>query len=320
MANIITGRTPEYLIKMPKTRIQGLVGWELVRNGIVERFCRPRPNLIVDSGLNALGGTILTDLIMWCGVGTDNTAPAVGQTTLVSPTGDRTNSAGGFGDVTGVFNTDEYAYIRRTRVFTESEVNGNLTEVGFFTAEVAGTMFNRQLLTDDLGAPTTIVKTSSHQLRIIIEVRISVDLATLQQLGETITGDGGGSVDVETKAIAINNLWHFGQWSNNTSLGRFTATNTMPAFGGQPSGSADNASSVTHQTYTTNNFFRDTLYVAEPSVANHSGGIGGLWWGSIFLSASFSSIRPFMTTFTPKIVKGDTKRLRIFTRTSWVRV
>src|SRR5690606_7534789 len=55
---------------------------------------------------------------------------------------------------------------------TENQANGNLAELGFFSAADGGTMWNRQLFRDELGNPTAITKTSEDQLRVTYEYRV----------------------------------------------------------------------------------------------------------------------------------------------------
>lgn len=163
---------------LPKIRLRGIFSWELynLRTHKVERRGRG-DNIITNAGLNALGAESawnnsgVAGLVTFCGVGTGTNAEAATDVVLGNQL-IRTNNAGGIFDESGGDGANIYNYTRRTRVFTQAEANGNLTEVGMFSASTGGTMFCRQLLRDELGSPTTIVKTSDYELRITYELRL----------------------------------------------------------------------------------------------------------------------------------------------------
>src|SRR5690606_29765886 len=132
-------------------------------------------NLITNAGLDAMaGGVGISNLINYLAVGTGSSEPRYTDTTLDAEVA-RTNSNGGFGDseaMVGSGDLVEYWRRIRTRVFTEAQANGNLAELGFFSAASGGTMWNRQLFRDELGQPTTITKTPEDQLRVTYEYRV----------------------------------------------------------------------------------------------------------------------------------------------------
>ena len=138
------------------------------------------PNLITDLGLDEIAqGTRQTILFAYLGVGTDATAPAVGNTALGSEI-TRTNSDGGHGGlgivggpITGSDGPLDtlYWFVRFVRLFEEDEANGNLAELGWFRDSSGGVMVVRSLFKDDGGTPIVITKTSAEQLRIVYELR-----------------------------------------------------------------------------------------------------------------------------------------------------
>lgn len=138
------------------------------------------PNLLVDAGMDAIGERVTQQaLFKYVAVGTDGTAPTVSDTTMGAEV-DRTISQGGFGAeetfgfVTGTLHVfdNPYHFKRIVRLFTESEANGNLTELGWFSTTPAGTMVVHSLFKDSGGSPITLVKTSADQLKITYEWRI----------------------------------------------------------------------------------------------------------------------------------------------------
>lgn len=317
-------RRPDLIMPM---RIEGYVkSVELIhaKTGIVLRKLGPYRNLIVDAGLNGLGnGTKVDTLVAYLAVGTDNTAPAAAQTALGSQLEDRTNYNGAVGDV--VTSGPAYAYweLVRTRVFTEEECNGNLTELGLFQSASGGTMWSRELFRDDLGDPTTITKTDSEQLRVEYAWRVYVPTSET----ENVFDIDSVSTTCQSRGMRINDIdsWgtngyvkHLGNWGTDIRTTHAYETNTFPATtGGTFAGAAEAASSVSMVAYGSGNFYRDMDIVWEPGVGNFSTGIGAIdlpkpgpyIGGDIALG----------TTFTPKVDKDDTERFTFRARVSFAR-
>lgn len=317
-------------LELPRLRIEGWVTVELGRNlqahdknPIILRRLRFK-NLIVDAGLDQLGGvTNMNGMPNYIAVGTSSTAPAASDTDLVAPTGVRTNSNGGFADVTGFGASNLYAYIQRTRLFLEAESNGNLTEVGFFKNNVGAPMWMRQLFKDGGGTPTTIVKTASDQLRIIYELRVyppSVDVSStisISTVSYTYTHRAANIGALQwgfAGAQCIFALFGLSGWSNNTAMA--WETNTLGATSSVPTGTAIGSDSTTVGAYTNGTFFRDLTHKWEPATANFGTGIGatGFALGSSGQAASNAN---FQTSWSPKFTKDNTKRLTLVTRISW---
>jgi hypothetical protein len=102
-------------------------------------------------------------------VGQGTVAEAATDTTLGSELA-RTNNNGGVADISSYTGTSYSSFIR-TRIFTQAQANGNLTEIGIFNASSGGSMYCRQLIKDETGTPTTITKTSEFELRVSYELR-----------------------------------------------------------------------------------------------------------------------------------------------------
>jgi hypothetical protein len=304
----------------------GLEGWftvELIdaKTKRVKRKLRFK-NTITDAGMNGIGnGTSIGTLLTSLAVGTGSTAPAVGQTSLVSEI-DRTNSTGGTSDVYNSGSGFAYWYGQRVRLFVEAEANGNLTELGFFssTTDLSGTMFNRQLFKDDLGNAVTITKTSGEQLKVTFEWRVYMD----QSANAQTISISGVSTDLSHRAYDVDSssawgstfLQNFGVFTGGNSVGYAWESQTMPSTTALQTGSPVLASSSTVQAYTNGNFYRDIEYKWEPAVANFTLGIGTITTGVI---GSSSANLSFITTFNPRVAKDNTKRFTIINRYSWAR-
>lgn len=308
---------------MPTIKFSGYFTVDLIcaRTGLVKRHLRFR-NLILDSGMNAIGNGTITgafqSMFQYLGVGTGNTAPAVGQTFLINELA-RTSANGGVVDAatTG----SDYRGLRRTYEFTELEANGNLTELGVFHGSAginAGTGWCRQLFKDVGGSPTILTKTSAERLRIAYEVRMhfpTVDDAT-------------GSVTVNTinypftvRAVDINGAWHYtgplSIWTLNPGFARWPSvqsvieSNALIAQTASLGGQVD-SSSVTASAYVAGSFTRDMIPLWGTAIANFATNIGtyaGCWGG-----------RPFQVAFvTTKLPKNNTQQVTITSRWTWAR-
>lgn len=300
--------------------IQGLIGWELLRKGVIVARSSPKPNLIVNAGLEALGaGTDdLAMLSAYAGVGTNNTAPNAAQTQLISPIGTRVNTAGVGGDppTYGTGPANAYVYRRITRLFEEANANGTLTEVGFFRDVAGGPMLNRQLLLDDLGAPTAIVKTDEHQLRVTLEKRIYRPVADSEVDGVVI---GGASYDTATRQIAQSSGYQFqlGRWLATTCFAY--ESNTLPVFGGVPGGFGVACNSGVLVPYVGGSHEQAAEWTWEPAAANFTTGVGMINW-ALPAGGTFGVSSLWVTNFTPKIPKTSLHRLELSAKLAWARL
>ncbi len=316
-------------IVMPKLQfgLKGFFTVELIeaKTGRVKRRLEFQ-NLMTDAGLNALGsGTQLETLInSYMAVGTGSTIPANGDTALVTEVGpsstNRSNSNGGIAEVFGSGPSFAYWYRRITRNFSETQANGNLTELGLFTTVTAGTMFARQLFKDALGSATTITKTNIDQLRVTYELRVYSPVGDTTVSPVTISGS---NYSVTTRAVGINTDRNWGY--DGTAFGlmylfrNLAITGSCMASDVLLSATATHAgivsfdpSSTTRSVYVPGDFYIDLTLVWDPGAANPVGGIG-----SVFIS--LANGKSFQQAFTPKLPKDNTKRLTIVNRVSWGR-
>lgn len=153
----------------PRFGVEGWVTLEHRRKGELLRSLH-FPNLITNAGLDALGSLGINGAIQWLAAGTSGTAPDVTQTTLGNQIGARTDDDGGLADSYGW--ESDHVWVKRQRVFGEGSLLGEIAELGFFSAAVAGVMWNRVLVTDDNGDPTTVEMESDDELVVLYEVRL----------------------------------------------------------------------------------------------------------------------------------------------------
>ena len=123
-------------------------------------------NLVLDAGLIHMGKG---DAIGMCMVGTGNSEPNVGQTKLDSLLASTTRMSGS----TAADNTTTKPYymgIIGTFRFNTGEAIGNLTEVGIGWTK--DNCWNRALIKDALGNPTTLTILADEYLDITVEIRM----------------------------------------------------------------------------------------------------------------------------------------------------
>lgn len=302
--------------------VKGRFTVELVhaRTGFVKRRLE-FDNLITDVGIDYLftaSTNGMYNATNYVAVGTGSTTPTTSDTSLESEIA-RTSNAGGFSDSwfsDGLSEDREYNYRRRTRVFTEEEANGNLTELGCFTSSSGGTMWNRQLFRDELGNPTTITKTSDDQLRIVYDAYVYIPVTDgVQEI--TVAGT---PTQFTTRALAVvsSNSWglngalrHMANLDAGAACLRASDRTTFYARNYTNTPTGDNDSSHSIQSYTSGSFYRDREVTFNAGTANYEDGVSFL--------ASFLWSYPnanFQVLIDPPIPKTDTEKLVITDRFS----
>lgn len=296
----------------PTAKVQGLVGWKLIRGGKVIRDSGGlSPNLIVDTGLDSLGSiTALTAFITYMNVGTGSTVPANTQTALVAEIGTARQTGGGAVSAY-VAGTNDYWYERMTYSFTELFANGNLTEVALFQNGAGAPMFMRQLLKDNTGTPTTITKTNLDQLQITYEWRwyfpTADDVTSITFSGVTYT--------VTTRVQGVTGMTNIIWLGPNSNAGSTSVaeTNVLVARNATV-GSYIDSDSNSVSAYTNGNYYREYQSIYNIGSANFATGIGMLLHFKVY-----NNYGMFQSSFSPKIAKTNTKKLTLNTRRYWSR-
>lgn len=325
--HLLLNPSRELMVPVPSVGVRGHFTVELIdaTSGHVKRTLE-FDNLITNAAINFAFGNRgwLNTCTMYCAVGTGSTAPTMAQTGLIAelpnPATNRSSSNGGTADTSGyTAGPPDYVWGQRVRLFTEAQANGNLTEIGFFSDPMAGTMWTRQLFKDGTGTPTTITKTEADQLKITYELRcyptaddetgtVSISAIDYAYRIRTINVDQNGAwrnlVDFS------NPLSSLGTDSNTVVLA--AEDNALPSRTGVTLPGFTSQSSYTAAPYTPDSFLRDYTAKFEPDRANYATGIGLL---TLFTTASNDYLGLFAMTFAPtKIPKTNTKRLTVVWR------
>ena len=314
------------------------------RTGIIKQQLE-FDNLLVDAGLDALMNNrvnVTLGSINLFAVGTGSTPPAVTDTSLENIIGSTTNNGGFTDQDEAASSSNDYTYHRtKTRVFIESEANGNLTEFGVHLGSSLGApLFCRHLFVDENGDPVTIVKTNEDQLRIdyTIYVKAPVDTTVIEDfMIPTPANPGGVPTTVSMRAFAVRDSGGTDSaWGANVSYGpngmgssninnytmEASESDELPAitdinlpFGAISSGSYTPTSPDTNRkpTYVPGSFELLTRAVWGPSASFPTGiGVVALSMGNAKAG--------FALHFSPKIPKSGTERVVIIGGVKAVRI
>jgi hypothetical protein len=173
-------------------------GNEVSRRMLADWF----PNIILDTGLNAMG---TGSYEIGCVVGSGNTTPAATQTALttwVAGTTTQTSIA-----ETAQASTPYYGSRTVTWRFGVGVATGNLSEIGITTTSTVtalGPLFSRALIVDGGGSPTTITVLSDEMLDATYELR---SYPMLTDVTDTDTIDGVIRDITIRAAIATSSYW-----------------------------------------------------------------------------------------------------------------
>ena len=144
----------------------------IVRKADTDEIVRETPefhNLVLNTGLARMAVGTWIDR---CCVGTGNSTPVVSQVALDSFLASTTTVAAGASDTGGIQVTTApfYWFGRRTWRFAVGVATGNISEIGLGWGNT--TLWNRALVKDTAGNPTTITILADEYLDVISEVRV----------------------------------------------------------------------------------------------------------------------------------------------------
>lgn len=219
-------------------------------------FC----NLVLDTGLTRMVNGTWIDR---CVVGSGNSTPAVGQTALDNFIAATTTTAAGTSDSAGrnVAAAPYYWWARRTWRFNTGTATGNLSEIGMGWGNTS--LWNRALIKDINGNPTTITVLSDEYVDVVSEVRvypqdnITGTFNMVDKFGATISTHTYTARPLVRAASEASAGWFAGKvnwyrtaqqadwWLVSASAMPDDVVTTIPSAGGKlPSGSTATGSSV----------------------------------------------------------------------------
>lgn len=277
-----SGKIPIHHIELPPVRIGGYYYVYLIdaETSEVKRELE-FPNLITDAGLDIIGnGTSLDTIYSTLVVGIGSAIPAVSDTVLENEIGSTTNSDGQ-SDVDGFeISPVEFAFRRRTRQFGQSEVNGNLRELGW---TIDGVVANRTLFKDVNGNPTTVIKTDRDLLKIVYEYRVFAPLNDVTGTFTFTLSSASVAYTIRPQSVTRPNGWNsfLSSMGSNASEARVHESNafTDRTVNNDPSPKTSEDSSSLSP-YVDGTFFRDIEYSWGFTDANFGSQINLVTWSN----------------------------------------
>lgn len=287
------------------------------------------PNMILNSGLNALGSN--GSYLEYCKVGAGTSAPISTQTTLVSQVAE-TNTMLNWSissAVTTVTTAPYHSYITRTFRFPVGTATGNLTEVGVGgNAGSSGALFSRALIVDGNGNPTAVTVLADEELVVTYKFAAyppTTDTNTSIVLNGTthnviirptallntpfiklFTEGGGGGPGAQ---VLLNN--HNCVAYSGDIITDITSTSS-------PAGTSASASSSAFGSYVNGSYKNTATYTFSTTAANFAGGIRSVQCIPETYYRTFIGYR-FQMQFDPPIPKTSSNRFSLGLNVSWTR-
>lgn len=280
-------------------------------------------NIVLDQGLNSMA----TDTwISGVAVGTSNTTPVETQVQLGNEVARTTSSQGS--TVTNAYSVDANNWIhshQSTYRFALGAFNNvNLSEVGILAGQSAPyTLWNRALIKDINGNPTTITVLSDEILDVVCEVKVYVKTSDttgsfnlLDKQGNTIR-----TVQHTTRPANINQPHNVGIGMNvmnrtsfnyamaykSATLGAITGT-----IGGTNIGTfRDTLGNFSASTYVQNSYKIKFTLTAAVADMNDETGLSGLFIQGVLAS--------YQIVFDSAIIKNNTQTFSLDYEISWGR-
>lgn len=307
------------VVNGPTANVQGFVSYQILdADGKVKKEVKPKPQFIVDAGLNNMANNDIRNLSNFCRVGTGTTEPNAAQVGLVSQHGSASGAASGSVDSNSGA-APWWHQNTRTFTFAANTITGaSLSELGFFSAATGGSMFSRFLFVDGVGTPTPITVLAGEVLIITYSIRQYVP--NTDATGSFNITINGTPTNFNYTARAANAssfaAWGVGVPPQSSSQITLYSTDVLGPITSSPSGSAEGIG-ANNATYVNGDFFRTVGGTASNSQANFAGGIGAV---SIRNNSGNTFI--FQISFSPKIPKTSLDQLVLgntFFKWSWTR-
>lgn len=273
-------------------------------------IAKDHKNMVLDSGLNALGKTSIMDL---CKVGTSNEAVVKTQTDLISPIA-TSSSPSPLQMFTGrQTESPYYSWGRKTYRFQQGTAAGNLAEVGVTNGDK--TLFSRALIVDALGRPTVLTILEDEWLDVTYEVRFYQEL-TDKNL--TVVLDGQEYAVVVRPANITGSVGGYNNFFNHMLFFQ-SATSQVSYYSGDigaitstPGGVVGNGNeNATYSNYAEHSYERTLI---SPSGLDKNNLVGGI--KSALVRTEKCS---WQLGFTPAIPKDNFKILILNYTFTWGR-
>lgn len=314
---------PKDAIQLPGIGIAGQMQAIRIGPDGKERWRGPWcKNLWTDAGLNYLFGLTSGNPVLYGEVGTGNTAPSVGDTSLQA----RVAQSASWAELQTYNLVDPgggalfYGYETRRHTFNPIGTSYNLAEFGFRIASDVGTLGVRSLFRDINGLPTTVTWLTGETLMVDHQIRYYGSPADV-----TGTLTMGTSNQVHDLLLRPTDVLGVAGFLNSTGAGlyppisttyesevAYTGTVVLGSYTQSISGTATGVSAETIVSYGAGSFYRELQAVWGQTLANDAEGI----------KAFSCSAKPgaHKVQFTPAVMKTSTDTLTLtFSSPQWSR-
>lgn len=313
----------EHELVAPKLSVAGRFSFYKYKaeNNKLVQAVEGSPNLIVDSGLELLGGNLPWGIGVV--VGTGNTPPTVSDTSLGSYLAGTTTVQSALNKASARGGAPDYWVEGNiTYRFAAGAAAGNLTEVGvvssFTQSPLSYTLFSRALIVDESGNPVTITVNADEYLDVVYTLRFYPNLAdtvnTLTYNSTTYTFTTRGNTVNSTSYIGPNgfsgkyfgttwSLWGYAAPAANTPLTLGPVTGTFTNAG------ANSGLSGPYSAYVAGSKNLTANISATLNDYNFANGIGGFRYTSGSVNTNIT--QDFQTSVSPVIMKDSTKLLNL---------
>lgn len=288
--------------------VNAVTGVERDLDGIISD---ESPNMVVDSGLNALGSETNT-LARYCKVGTSSSPVLASQTALgneVASTQTVQAQSGGCQATAPYF-----SWGRITFRFGQGAAAGNLTEVGI--SDNNNALFSRALILDSGGNPTTLTILSDEYLDVTYELRFYQETAdqnfvvTLYGVDYDVLARPANITGVFTNPGGIITSYFYSHITYYYTTQYYYYNGVIGPITGQPSGSSD-SNYTGYGTYVNGSLEKNFILSLGLNNGNLAGGIK-----SVYIKTHKAD---WQLQFTPAIPKDNFKTLVLNIYVSWAR-
>jgi hypothetical protein len=295
-------------------------GREISRRVLADWF----PNIITDQGLDKMGDN--DNWMNYCQVGSGNTTPTALDTSLVA----RIAGTSAFTDrSSGAQATAPYfGWAQKTFRFGAGAAAGNIAEVAVGWASSGANIYNRALVLDGDGLPTTVTVLSDEALDVTFQHRVYpplVDVTGTIDINGTpydytvracnvtrgMVVSGSGANAEYGWGLGVNFLGEIDGADARLFHAWATSGVINASITGGPSGTFNEASSKTDNAYSAGSLSRSASIVFGLTNANFAGGIAAFRIGYNWAT--------YQVGFSPKIPKDGTNNLSMAFSHSWAR-
>lgn len=301
-------------ILVPASRMSGRFKLEAIRpDGRVRPLTGWFRNLITNSGLDAIG--VSADWLANCRVGSGNSAPDVGDTSLDAEIAS-TNTV--VGNVLANSGASLYFTSRAIKFrFSTGAAEGNLAELGIFRSNPPFSMFSRALILDGDGDPTTVTVLSDEVLDVTYEWR---NYPVLEDVESSVT-ISGEDYDVTTRPSNVGSTSWGGSGGGTlggAGGGIAVYDGAIGPVTGAPAGSTSGSNDVTAGGYTSGNYFAEYSVSLALDQGNFGGGIRSVFFG-LGNGGGGTALGFMQSEFDPPIPKTSSDILSLQFRHTWAR-